>query len=356
MSQTLKQNQTQTRPQQTDAKDVGQLTTGRAGKRRNSQSKARKPRPADLTPQELDEVRVLLSQALDYKDDAALHEPDAEKTLFDDAAAPPEPATDWFMSVMERGENASELRGNVSSLLDAEQERTLFLRFNYARMRVKQLQEELNAGSGTDAAKARQMLQWSRIANDLRDLLAKFNLGLVVAMAKRSRARNLDFSEQVSEGSMALLNAIDKFNPALGYKFSTYACKLILNALNHAGIKQSRHRGMFATGFEISSDQAANGEDPSELAMDDHSKQIGSILQGNEAKLTDLEQEVIRHRFPMPATGQGNDSEPLTLAEVGKMVGLTKEGVRRVQLKALKKIRTVIQGDYAELNDQYSVI
>jgi len=334
--------------------------TKKAGPAGKAQRKTEpKVRSRELSPDELDEVRVLLSKPLDYKDDDALHAADAEQTLFDGELDLPEPTTDWFMSVMERGDSGTDSRGQVSNLLNAEQERRLFLQFNYSRMRVCQIKEQSQGQGSPDGELCREMLKWHRRANDLRDTLARFNLGLVVAMAKRSRARNLDFSEQVSEGSTALLNAIDKFNPALGYKFSTYACKLILNALNHAGIKQSRHRGMFATGFEISSDRADGSAPPSELAMDDHSSEIRQILEKNNAALTDLEQEVIRHRFPMStnqSAAAGTEDEAKTLAEVGKMVGLTKEGVRRVQLKALKKIRSVIDEEYPELNDQYSLV
>jgi RNA polymerase primary sigma factor len=306
---------------------------------------------AALTKDEQDELRILMAKTLDFRHDPALDEPNAAQQLFGEPLDLPEPATDWFIAVME-GSDDSGSRGAVSSLLTGEQERTLLLRFNYARKRLIDLRLQISKAGVPGVKIVREFLHWNRVASEHRDLMAKFNLGLIVAMSKRSRARNLEFSEQVSEGSMALLHAVDKFNPSLGFKFSTYACKLILNALNHAGIKQSRHRAIFATGFELGSDRADQSTpEVEDAAYEMQVKRIRSIVDSNDAELSELEQSVIQHRFPL---GDSESDQPLTLAEVGRMVGLTKEGVRRVQIKALKKIRMVISEQYPELGDHFA--
>ncbi len=69
-------------------------------------------------------------------------------------------------------------------------------------------------------------------------------------MAKRTRMSEVDFADLVSEGNMALLRAVDKFDAGRGYKFSTYACRAILKAFSRQGMKLSKYRQRFPTDFD----------------------------------------------------------------------------------------------------------
>ena len=69
-------------------------------------------------------------------------------------------------------------------------------------------------------------------------------------MAKRTRLGDVDFAEIVSEGNMALIRAVDKFNVDRGFKFSTYACRAILKAFSRTALKSSRHKTRFPVEFE----------------------------------------------------------------------------------------------------------
>ena len=69
-------------------------------------------------------------------------------------------------------------------------------------------------------------------------------------MAKRTRLGDVDFAEVVSEGNMALIRAVDKFNVDKGFKFSTYACRAILKAFSRTALKSNRHRMRFPVEFE----------------------------------------------------------------------------------------------------------
>ena len=75
--------------------------------------------------------------------------------------------------------------------------------------------------------------------------------------------------------------------------------------------------------------------------------EVKSIVKENRADLTDIEQSVLVHRF---ALGQGRkqdpDRRPLTLEQVGKVIGVTKERVRQIQNKALIKIRQLLEDDF----------
>ncbi|MEZ6241833.1 MAG: sigma factor [Phycisphaerales bacterium] len=69
-------------------------------------------------------------------------------------------------------------------------------------------------------------------------------------MAKRTRMSEVDFADLVSEGNMALLRAVDKFDAGRGFKFSTYACRAILKAFSRQGMKLSKYRQRFPTDFD----------------------------------------------------------------------------------------------------------
>src|SRR5271170_5792562 len=115
--------------------------------------------------------------------------------------------------------------------MSAAEERLMFHRFNYCKMRLSQLKRKFLA-DGTTVEHARKFLEWHRKFDYFREYLVRKNLALVLAMAKRTRQEEGDLAELVSEGNMALLRAINKFDADRGFKFSTYACRAILKALS----------------------------------------------------------------------------------------------------------------------------
>jgi RNA polymerase primary sigma factor len=194
------------------------------------------------------------------------------------------------------------------------------------------------------AAQAHELLAWHRRAEAYRDQIAQTNLALVLAMAKRTRMSEVDFADLVSEGNMALLRAIDKFDVARGFKFSTYACRAILKAFSRIGVKLSKYRQLFPTDFdpklEKSDYMARKREEHEENCVDE----IRQIIRDNRASLTDIEQSVIEHRFALGRRKtEDPDAAPLTLEEVGRIIGVTKERVRQIQNKALEKIRQTLE-------------
>ena len=70
----------------------------------------------------------------------------------------------------------------------------------------------------------------------------------------------------------------------------------------------------------------------------------------NRAELSDIETEVIEHRFGIKTPNDKRDEpQPLTLEQVGKIIGVTKERVRQIQNKALEKIRLSLEEDFLEM-------
>lgn len=299
---------------------------------------------AHLSPRDRADLAELLSEPTDPVMDPIFEEKNAEKKIFDEAPEIPEPNTSWYHPVMESASSIRDVRGVVNVVLNKHQEQALFLQFNYARYRVLKLREKIGDKPVTEA-QARDLLHWYRLSRTLRDRIAQFNLALVLAMAKRVRGADLDFADLISEGNMALLRATDKFNASKGFKFSTYACRAILKAFSRTGIKQSQYKAMFPTDFDPALEKSDHQQRKADEYENDCASQVRRIFERNDAELTDVEQAVIEHRF---ALGESTESAPLTLEQVGKLVGLTKERVRQIQNKALAKLRTTLEESYID--------
>ncbi len=329
-----------------------------------------------LSPAEQETLKRVLEEKYEYIDNEQFHQDDAETRLFEEAPEIKRPDTSWYHPVMENLSVATRSgKGPGAVLLTAAEERTLFLQFNYCRFRVVKVKEQVSR-DGITAAQARELLEWHRRAEELRDQIAQTNLALVLAMAKRTRMSEVDFADLVSEGNMALLRAVDKFDVSRGFKFSTYACRAILKAFSRSGVKLSRYRQLFPTDFDPKLERSDYMERKREDHEDDCVDEIRDIIRDNRAELSQIEQEVIEHRFGLspaavaarkaaesdaaaPPGGRsgkesarpapsGGKKEPnaLTLEQVGRIIGVTKERVRQIQNKALEKIRHTLEDEF----------
>ncbi|MCC6682313.1 MAG: sigma-70 family RNA polymerase sigma factor [Phycisphaeraceae bacterium] len=308
---------------------------------------APKPSSEALSDAERETARQILDQPYDFTPHKLFSKRDreAERAIFHDAPSIPTPDTSWYNPVMEGiGESRSMNQGSV--LLTASQEQALFLQFNYCRYRAAQLRQRLQKQGRLAPTTTRKMLFWHSQAAALRDQIADTNLALVLAMAKRARLNDMDFADLVSEGNMALLRAVDKFDAARGFKFSTYACRAILKAFSRAGMKMTRHRQMFPTDFDPTMERSNYMEVKRDGHEDDCAGEVKDIVLDNRADLTDIEQEVIEHRFALNRAATDKPRRPLTLEQVGRIIGVTKERVRQIQNKALAKIRASLEDDF----------
>lgn len=281
------------------------------------------------------QVEPLLAIEYAYMDSPLFRQRGVEKQLF--AVELPElPMVAWYAPT--RDEASENTPARTPQLMNTAEEQLMFRRFNYAKRKCKLLKKKILADGLTNEL-AQCLIDWHQKSEHLREYLVRTNLALVLAMAKRTRLGDVDFSEIVSEGNMALLRAVEKFNVDRGFKFSTYACRAILKGFSRTAQKHTRHRNRFPVEFEPDLEKSDWSDRKRDAQEDDLVGELKTIVERNLAELTDVEQTVIRRRF----NWQQEQPTPLTLEEVGSIIGVTKERVRQIQNKALAKIRKLME-------------
>ncbi|KAA0212993.1 MAG: sigma-70 family RNA polymerase sigma factor [Leptolyngbya sp. PLA3] len=298
-------------------------------------------------------LNQVLQREQDFIDSEAFYENDAERKIYDLAPDIQKPDTTWYHPVMDdlSSTRTRSVKSSQQVILTGAEEKVLFHQFNYARYRVWKLQQEVQEAPSRKPSpdQAEAILSWHRRAEVIREQIAETNLALVLAMAKRTRMSEVDFADLVSEGNMALLRAVDKFDAGRGYKFSTYACRAILKAFSRQGMKLSKYRQRFPTDFDPKLEKSNYLETKRATFEKDAAEEVREIVLNNRADLTDVERTVIEHRFGLESeTGE----KPMTLEQVGQIIGVTKERVRQIQNKAMEKIRIELEAKFLGTRDE----
>lgn len=295
----------------------------------------RSSRKASLPKELREQAERILAGNYAYMDSPSFKRKNIEHELFSDTPATL-PMISWYQPT--RDEAASSDPTATPQFMSAEEERVMFLRYNYAKYKLTRLQKKAKS-EGLTRELAEQLIDWHAKSEHYREYLTRTNLALVLAMAKRTRLGDVDFAEIVSEGNMALLRAVDKFNVERGFKFSTYACRAILKAFSRTAQKYSKHRQRFPVEFEPDLEKSDWTDRKRDSVEEDLVDELKQIVDRNLAHLSHIEQTVIKQRF----NWDQDQETPLTLEEVGRIIGVTKERVRQIQNKALFKIRRLIE-------------
>lgn len=228
-------------------------------------------------------------------------------------------------------------------LLTREQEAHLFRKMNYLKHKAAKLREKLDPSQ----PRAGVMDQIEKLYDEsvtVKNQIIRSNLRLVVSIAKRRVGLGENFFELVSDGNMSLIRAVERFDFARGNKFSTYATWAIMKNFARSIPEEHRHRDRFRTSysemFNITED-ARSSEYDQETAQTRRESQVEKILSG----LDKREQQIVIRRF-----GLDRNQDPLTLKEVGALLGVTKERVRQLEARALKKLRRAAEEQKIEFS------
>jgi RNA polymerase primary sigma factor len=182
--------------------------------------------------------------------------------------------------------------------------------------------------------------QWIQRYSQIRTRLIESNLGLVYELVGHCRFDNVDRDEITSEGMMALLRAVDTFDPWRGYRFSTYACNAIIRAFSRSSMQESRRRRRITGGFEEELEVSDAPETAHTNQRELFAERLQQILRLDSAVLNDIEKTVLARRFPLE-----EDRPRQTLSEIGAQMRVSKERVRQIQLSAIAKLRRALAED-----------
>jgi RNA polymerase primary sigma factor len=239
---------------------------------------------------------------------------------------------------------------NPQSIFDAEtppkkrkrlsihQEKELFLAYNGARFLLQNAIAKIGRGD-YHARDLQEIAQYTKIADDLESCIVNNNLPLVVSMANKTNIIGVTPDELISEGSMALLNSVKKFDVSRGFKFSTYACRSILKAFNRLAtttVKYDKYNHVpYDPELETGDMVSIRDSEQREFAV----STVKEILDNNIAGLTPREKQLIVERYCLP----GSVTKNPTLKEIGNKLGITHERVRQISKTAMNKIRASLE-------------
>lgn len=237
-------------------------------------------------------------------------------------------------------EDASLADARPARRLSTIEEQTLFLRYNYAKYRIARLTSPRSRLAPRQ--RSRELAMWRQRASAVRAAIANANMPLVPAMTRYVQGAVLELGEMTSEGYMALLRCIDKFDVARGFKFSTYACRAIIAQFRRMALRASRRRerGGMDVDLTIEAHDASDRrhEDQRTNAID----ALQEVIRKNLADLTEDELSVLHRRFLTPS-----ETGTATLAQVGKTMNLSPERVRQMEKTSLLKVRAALEEHFA---------
>ncbi|MFM7159381.1 MAG: sigma-70 family RNA polymerase sigma factor, partial [Planctomycetaceae bacterium] len=227
-------------------------------------------------------------------------------------------------------------------LLTREQEAYYFRKFNYLKFRAARLRDQLEI-SRAKTAVMDQIEACLDEAAELKNLLIRSNLRLVVSIAKKHVKPTGNFFEMVSDGNLSLIRAIEKFDYGKGFKFSTYASWAIMKNYARSIPAENVHHDRFRTGtdemFLSWTDRRTDQFEQERNNVQQHEALMRILSQ-----LDERERSIIVSRF-----GLERNTEPSTLEELGGRFGVTKERIRQLENRALSKLRRIAREEKLDI-------
>jgi RNA polymerase primary sigma factor len=233
---------------------------------------------------------------------------------------------------------AATLRSAVreSRLLTFDGEQLLFKRLNFLRFRANANWLTLNPKRPAKK-KVFEMERLLDAAASVREDLARANLRLVVSIALKLSISHDEFDEFVAEANGILLYAIDKFDYARGYRFSTYATHAVQRHL-YRFIERRKKRASreFACEPDVMMNEVMVAANPDALVENEVTEATAAVMAKIDQTLDERERFIIRGRFGLDGTGEGK-----TYSHLAGKLGLSKERARQLFQRGIEKLGDV---------------
>lgn len=299
----------------------------------------------------INEIRAqrLMDQAIEFIPNPAFDDPALEAEMRADM-----PGAAEFEEARRKSRIPKDAPPELASLyemplLTKDQEQHQFRKMNFLKSKaIKLLSSMLTPTGRIDPHKVRtqdldEVEGLLAEATRVKDLLINCNMRLVVSIAKRHSGQTDNFFELLSDGNMSLMRAVEKFDYARGNKFSTYASWAIMKNFARSIPEEKNRRERFQTGneefFDIAPDNRTDEADLLQSA-EQASHKVNRLLE----YLDPREREIIRMR-----AGLDSGHEGMTLEKIGEKLGITKERVRQLNVRAMKKLRNLAEGRKEEM-------
>ncbi len=226
-------------------------------------------------------------------------------------------------------------------LLDRESEAALFRAMNFLKYQASAQRDALDPETATAA----QLDEVERLLDEaaaLKNRIVQANLRLVVSIAKKHLSSGQDLFELISDGNISLMRAVEKFDYSRGFKFSTYASWAVMKNFARSIPEQRRQRDRFQTGHEDSLETivSAGFSDPDR----NQDAALRGVIDRMLGSLDEREQSILRLRF-----GLEESTEPATLEQIGRRLGVSKERIRQLETRAIERLRTEFADDAKKL-------
>ena len=272
-------------------------------------------------------AKELFSQKIEFVPSEAFLNPDAEQTI---------------LSVPL--EKLLPEKSDRSALLSRQQETEMFRRYNYLKFMACQQRDRIKRGQPR-SDRLNHIETLLKQAEAVKKAIIETNMALVVSIAGKHLAAGGQMSELVSEGSVALMAAVEKFDYARGYRFSTYASWAIVKGFARLipteAKRPDRAGGADFTNLPVN---LRLEQLPDIMAVEQAHQDLQTIIKNN---LDEREQYIILNHYALAP--EIIRKKPKTLKQIGDALDLSKERVRQIELQALQKLRQSLSPEQFDL-------